>query len=212
MAKPIRVVVIDPHPIFRKGVIATLQRSEDLMTVGEGATITDVRRILRDKSPDMLMLEIAIPEGVEAAEEAIKNGVKCIVLTALDDVLSISTALAAGVSGYILKGVSGLDLIKALKAVHAGQRYATPELAFRLLEIGGAKALDAKVDSRRNGAFNRREQQLLEHITKGLTNDEIAEKLGLSRGTIKYYLSQLFKKMRVKNRLQAIIAARNQGS
>jgi DNA-binding NarL/FixJ family response regulator len=212
MAKSIRIVVVDPHPIFRKGVIATLQRSEDLMTVGEGATITDVRRILRDKAPDMLMLEIAIPEGLEAAEEAIKNGVRCVVLTALDDVLSISTALAAGVSGYILKGVSGLDLIKALKAVHAGQRYATPELAFRLLELGGANALEAKGDSKRNGAFSRREQQLLEHITKGLTNDEIAEKLGLSRGTIKYYLSQLFKKMRVKNRLQAIIAARNQGS
>jgi len=212
MAKSIRIVVIDPHPIFRKGVIATLQRSEDLTIVGEGVTVTDVRRILRDKSPDMLVLEIAIPEGVEAAEEVVKNGVKCVVLTALDDVLSISTAMAAGVSGYILKGVSGLDLIKSLKAVHAGQRYATPELAFRLLEIGGQKALEAKGDAKRNCAFSRREQQLLEHITKGLTNDEIAETLGLSRGTIKYYLSQLFKKMRVKNRLQAIIAARNQGS
>src|SRR5262245_24671932 len=212
MVKSIRIVVIDPHPIFRKGVIATLQRSEDLMIVGEGSTITDARRILRDKSPDMLILETAIPEGVETAQEVVKNGVTCVALTALDDVLSISTALAAGVSGYILKGVSGLDLIKALKAVHAGQRYATPELAFRLLEIGGAKAFEANGEAKTNGAFSRREQQLLEHITKGLTNDEIAEKLGLSRGTIKYYLSQLFKKMRVKNRLQAIIAARNQGS
>jgi two-component system, NarL family, nitrate/nitrite response regulator NarL len=212
MAKSIRVVVVDPHPIFRKGVIATLQRSEELMLVGEGATINDARRLLRDKSPDLLVLEIAIPEGVDVAEEVVRNGAKCVVLTALDDVLSVSTALAVGVSGYILKGVSGLDLIKALKAVHAGQRYATPELAFRLLEVSGDKGLGSKREGKRQGSFSPREQELLEHITKGLTNQEIARKLGLSQGTIKYYLSQLFKKMRVRNRLQAIIAARNQPS
>jgi two-component system, NarL family, nitrate/nitrite response regulator NarL len=213
MPKPIRVVVIDPHPIFRKGVIATLQRSEELMLVGEGATVDDARRILRDKAPDVLMLEVAIAEGLEVAEDVVKSGAKCVVLTALDDVLSVSTALNVGVSGYILKGISGLDLIKALKAVHAGQRYATPELAFRLLEIGSEKSLGPRREGNKGqGAFSRREQQLLEHITKGLTNEEIAEKLGLSHGTIKYYISQLFKKMRVRNRLEAIIAARNQAS
>jgi two-component system, NarL family, nitrate/nitrite response regulator NarL len=212
MAKSIRIVVIDPHPIFRKGVVATLQRSDDLMVVGEGANLADARRIVRDKAPDMLVLEIAISGGVAAADEVVKAGAKCVVLTALDDVLTVSTALDAGVSGYILKGVSGLDLIKALKAIHAGQRYATPELAFRLLEVGSEKLVAPRRDTKRQGAFSRREQQLLEHITKGLTNEEIAAKLGLSQGTIKYYLSQLFKKMRVKNRLQAIIAARNQAS
>ena len=152
------------------------------------------------------------PEGVDVAEEVVRKGAKCVVLTALDDVLTVSTALAVGVSGYILKGVSGLDLIKALKAVHAGQRYATPELAFRLLEVSGDKGLGSKREGKRQGSFSPREQELLEHITKGLTNQEIARKLGLSQGTIKYYLSQLFKKMRVRNRLQAIIAARNQPS
>jgi two-component system, NarL family, nitrate/nitrite response regulator NarL len=101
MPKPIRVVVIDPHPIFRKGVIATLQRSEELMLVGEGATVDDARRILRDKAPEALMLEVAIAEGLEVAEDVVKSGAKCVVLTALDDVLSVSTALNVGVSGYI---------------------------------------------------------------------------------------------------------------
>jgi DNA-binding NarL/FixJ family response regulator len=212
MPKPIRVAVIDPHPLFRRGVIATLQRSDDLILVGEGATIDDARRILRDKAPDLLILEIAIPRGLEIAADIVKNGVRCLVLTALDDVLSVSTALEAGVSGFILKGVSGLDLIKALKTVHGGQRYATPELAFRMLELGSEKSLAPRRDGRRRGGLNQREQELLEHITKGLTNEEIAKKLGLSLGTIKYYISQLFKKMRVRNRLQAIMAARDQGS
>jgi DNA-binding NarL/FixJ family response regulator len=211
MPKPIRVAVIDPHPLFRRGVIATLQRSDDLILVGEGATIDDARRILRDKAPDLLILEIAIPRGLEIAADIVKNGVRCLVLTALDDVLSVSTALEAGVSGFILKGVSGLDLIKALKTVHGGQRYATPELAFRMLELGSEKSLAPRRDVKRRGGFNQREQELLDHITKGLTNEEIAKKLGLSHGTIKYYISQLFKKMRVRNRLQAIMAARNQG-
>jgi DNA-binding NarL/FixJ family response regulator len=83
---------------------------------------------------------------------------------------------------------------------------------FRLLEVGSEKLVAPRRDSKRQSAFGRREQQLLEHITKGFTNEEIAAKFGLSQGTIKYYLSQLFKKMRVKNRLQAIIAARNQAS
>lgn len=212
MAKSIRVVVIDPHPIFRKGVIATLQRSEELLLVGEGASIADARRILRDKAPDLFILEIATSDGLEIAADVVSSGAKCVVLTALDDALSVSTALGIGVSGYILKGVSGLDLIKALKAVHGGQRYATPELAFRLLEIGSEKSPVPRRDGKRQGAFSQREQQLLEHITKGLTNEEIAQKLGLSHGTIKYYISQLFKKMRVRNRLEAIIAARNQAS
>jgi two-component system, NarL family, nitrate/nitrite response regulator NarL len=212
MPKPIRVAVIDPHPIFRRGVTATLQRSDDLILVGEGATIDDARRILRDKAPDLLILEIAVPHGLEIAADIVKNGVRCLVLTALDDVLSVSTALEAGVSGFILKGVSGLDLIKALKTVHGGQRYATPELAFRMLELGSEKSLAPRRDGRRRGGLNQREQELLEHITKGLTNEEIAKKLGLSLGTIKYYISQLFKKMRVRNRLQAIMAARDQGS
>ena len=120
-----------------------------------------------------------------AAEEVVKAGAKCDVLTALDDVLTVSTALDAGVSGYILKGVSGLDLIKALKAIYAGQRCATPELAFRLLEVGSEKLVAPRRDSKRQSAFGRREQQLLEHITKGFTNEEIAAKFGLSQGTIK---------------------------
>lgn len=208
MPKRIRVVVIDPHPIFRKGVVATLERSEDLTLVGEGATATDARRILRDKAPDVLILEIAISEGVRLAEEVVKSGAKCLVVTALDDVLSVSAALDVGVSGYILKGIGGLDLIKALKAVHGGLRYATPELAFRLLGVGSGNSAGPARDIKKQCAFSRREQQLLEHVTKGLTNEEIAAKLGLTHGTVKYYLSQLFKKMNVRNRVEAIIASR----
>jgi two-component system, NarL family, nitrate/nitrite response regulator NarL len=212
MSKPIRIVVIDSHPIFRQGVIRTIGRSDGMVLVGEGTTAADAQRLASEKRPDILILDIAIRDGLEIVAEMAARGVKCLVLTALDDVLSVSNALAAGANGYILKGVSGLELIGALKAVNSGQPYVTAELAVRLLIGVKGKSLVPKRDAKVQAALTYRELQVLEHITKGYTNQEIAEKLGLTIGTIKYYLSQLFKKMHVRNRVQAVLAAKNQSS
>jgi len=212
MSKPIRIVVIDSHPIFRQGVIRTIGRSDGMALVGEGTTAADAQRLAGDKQPDILILDIAIRDGLNVISEMAALGVKCLVLTALDDVLSVSNALAAGANGYILKGVSGLELIGALKAVHSGQPYVTAELAVRLLIGVKGKSLVPKRDAKVQAALTYREQQVLEHITKGYTNQEIAERLGLTIGTIKYYLSQLFKKLHVRNRVQAVLAAKNQSS
>ena len=212
MSKPIRIVVVDSHPIFRQGVIRTIARSDGMALVGEGTTAADARRLATDKQPDIVILDIAIRDSLEAVGELAALGVKCLILTALDDVLSVSNALAAGANGYILKGVSGLELIGALKAVHGGQPYVTAELAVRLLIGVKGKSLVPKRDAKVQAALTYREQQVLEHITKGYTNQEIAERLGLTIGTIKYYLSQLFKKLHVRNRVQAVLAAKNQSS
>ena len=212
MSKPIRIAVVDSHPIFRQGVIRTVARSDGMALVGEGTTAADARRLASEKKPDIVLLDIAIRDGLEVIGEIAQQGSKCAVLTALDDVLSVSNALAAGASGYILKGVSGPELLAALKAIQAGQPFVTAELAVRLLIGVKGKSLVPKRDAKVQAALTYREQQVLEHIVKGFTNQEIAEKLGLTIGTIKYYLSQLFKKMHVRNRVQAVIAARNQGS
>jgi two-component system, NarL family, nitrate/nitrite response regulator NarL len=212
MSKPIRIAVVDSHPIFRQGVIRTVARSDGMALVGEGTTAADARRLASEKKPDIILLDIAIRDGLEVIGEIAQQGSKCAVLTALDDVLSVSNALAAGASGYILKGVSGPELLAALKAIQAGQPFVTAELAVRLLIGVKGKSLVPKRDAKVQAALTYREQQVLEHIVKGFTNQEIAEKLGLTIGTIKYYLSQLFKKMHVRNRVQAVIAARNQGS
>jgi len=207
VTQPIRIVVIDPHPIFRQGVIRTIGRSDCMKFVGEGTTAEDARRLASEAAPDIVILDIAIRSGRTIVAELVKRGIKCVVLTTLDDVLSVSNALAAGANGYILKGASGLELIAALKAIHEGEPYVTAELAARLL-IGGS--LVPKRVAKVQAALTYREQQLLEHITKGYTNQEIANKLGLTVGTIKVYLTHLFKKMRVRNRLEAAIAARDQ--
>jgi two-component system, NarL family, nitrate/nitrite response regulator NarL len=206
--QPIRIAVVDEHPIFRQGVIRTIARTESMEFVGEGTTAEDARRLASEQEPHILILDIAIRNGRAVIAEIVKRGVKCVVLTTRDDVLSVSNALAAGANGYILKGVSGLELIAALRGIQNGEPYVTAGLAARLL-IGGSSLVPRRV-AKVQAALTYREQQLLDHITKGYTNQEIANKLGLTVGTIKVYLTQLFKKMRVRNRLEAMIAARNQ--
>src|SRR5262249_25756122 len=119
MSKFIRIVLIDPHPIFRQGVNRTIARSDDMTLVGEGMTAADARRLASSKAPDLVILDIAIAGGREVVAELAKRNIKCVVLTMLDDALTVSNAVAAGANGYILKGVSGLELIDALKAVHS---------------------------------------------------------------------------------------------
>src|SRR5258705_13706891 len=99
MSKPIRIAVIDPHPIFRQGVIRTIARSDGMSLVGEGTSAADARRLASAKAPDIVILDIAIGGGREVVAEMAKRDVKCVVLTTLDDVLSVSNALAAGANG-----------------------------------------------------------------------------------------------------------------
>jgi two-component system nitrate/nitrite response regulator NarL len=210
MSDAIRVAVVDPYPIFREAVVQTITRSEDLRLVAEGATLADARAALREAQPDVLLIDIGLPEGgIEAAVGIAKACSQCklVVLTALDDAISVSKALAAGVKGYILKGVSGMELVAAIKTIHRGLPFVTPELASRLLTDAKGGALLPMREAKLQAALSYREQQILSHVSKGLTNKEIADQLGLTVGTIKHYVTQLFKKMNVRNRLEAIQVA-----
>jgi DNA-binding NarL/FixJ family response regulator len=169
MSNSIRIVVIDPYPIFRQGVVSTIARSDAMSLVGEGATAADARRLARATAPDLVTLEITIAGGCEVVAEMAKRHIKCVVLTTLDDPLSVSNAVAAGANGYILKGVRGPELIDALKAVSAGNCYATTEPAVSLLSGGSPlPQREAVVQA----DLTCREWQLLDHITKGHTNEE----------------------------------------
>ena len=210
MSRPIRVAVVDPYPIFREAVVQTITRCEDLALVAEGATAGEARAAVRELEPDILLIDISIPEeGIEAAVGIARGGSTCklVVLTALDDVMSVSKALAAGVKGYILKGVSGTELVAAIKSIHRGLPFVTPELASRLLTDAKGGALLPMREAKLQAALSYREQQILAHVSNGLTNKEIADRLGLTVGTIKHYVTQLFKKMNVRNRLEAIQVA-----
>jgi len=206
MNNPIRIAVVDPYPLYRQGVVQTIFRCADLMLVAEGENAADARRAVQEGGIDIVMLDVTIFDGAsKAVEEFAQNCIECklVILTARDDLLTVSAALAAAVRGYILKGVSGHELIAAIKMVAAGQPFITPELASRMLVEGISSARSAK-----EMALRVRERQVLDHLSRGLTNKEIAELLGLHVKTIKFYLTALFKKLNVSNRVQAMKTAR----
>jgi two-component system, NarL family, nitrate/nitrite response regulator NarL len=205
MNNPIRVAVVDPHPMYRQGVVQTLARSVDFLLATEGDSVADAHRAVRQGGIDILVLDVTILQLPNELEGLAKNSTDCklVALTAHDDVLTVSTTLGTGVRGYILKGVSGLELIAALKTIHAGRPFITPDLASRMLVEGVVSPRSAN-----ELALSVRERQVLDHLSQGLTNKEIAARLGLHVKTIKFYLSALFKKLNVTNRVQAMKTAR----
>jgi len=207
MHSPIRIAVIDPYPIFREGIVRTLARCAHFAVVAQGEATGDAFGALQDYAPDILTIDLnAVEHGIHDMQRICRDWPSCkvVILTAVDDALSVSNALAIGVRGYILKGVSGSELIAALEAIHAGQPFVTAELASRLLMDAKGGPLLALRGPELYAALSHREQQVLAHISKGRTNREIAQELGVTVKTIKYYLTQLFKKLKVTNRMQAI--------
>jgi DNA-binding NarL/FixJ family response regulator len=210
MASLIRVAVIHPHPIFLKGIEQEIKRCEGLELVAAAAKVEEMECVLHQKQVDVLIVENSIA-GIEVILEPAQrpSGCRVVVLTPLDDP---PKALAVGAHGYILEGASGPELVAAVKKVHDGRRFVTPELANHiavelLLEVGERTRSPIGGTSKQE-PLSHRERQILQHLSKGLPNQEIADLLGLSLGTVKHYVTHLFKKMRVRNRVEAIQASR----
>ena len=206
------MAVVDDHPMMRRGVSETLSEEPDLELVGTGASAEDALRLARQGRPDLMLLDIALPGGgIEAAREIVKAcpDVKVVFLTVREDRATVNAALRAGARGYIVKGVEGPELVSTLRRVNSGQSYVTPALAAQLLAAehkGAATALSA--DASPGARLTAREQQIVERVGKGLSNQEIAEELDLTESTIKHYMTRILQKLGFRNRTEAAIFAR----
>jgi two-component system, NarL family, nitrate/nitrite response regulator NarL len=202
MPGAIRVGIVDPHPLYRQGVVKTIAGRPEFSLAFEGDTASDAHAAALKRGLDILLLDISVFDGDFKQTHALKAldaNLKLVALTAHDDLFTVTTILAAGVRGYILKGISGLDLVSALQTIYAGKPYVTPELASELLVVECQSAPTKEL-----AVLTSRERQVLHHISTGLTNREVAARLGLHVKTIKYYLTGAFKKLNVSNRVQAM--------
>lgn len=211
MSERIRIAVVDDHPMLREGVMHALRAHPDLEVVAEGATGADALRIAEEWLPDVLLLDVSLPGGGLEAARAIANScpvVKVAMLTVAEDEETVSSALGAGARGYILKGISGQELADAVRNIHAGEDYVSPNLAARLLAEMGSKSLFRQTTGYDGFAsLSPREESILVLVADGLSNRAVGEKLGLSEKTIKHYMTNILQKLRVRNRVEAALLA-----
>src|SRR5918996_215157 len=176
MSDPIRVVVVDDHPLFRDGVANTLRSNNAFEVVAEGASADDAVRIAEDELPDIILLDVNMPGGgIEAARVIARvcPVVKTIMLTVSESDEHVAAALEAGARGYILKGIRGPELVRTVGAIHGGEPYVSPGLAARLL-VQLKQATPASPAKHGFSELTPREVQILSHVSRGQTNKEIA--------------------------------------
>lgn len=206
----ISVVVVDDHPLYRQGVVQSIQSSETFEVLGEGASASDAIALTAACEPDLLLLDLQIPgDGLEAAKEILATSVNCkiVILSVVEDIECVVRAFRIGVSGYLLKGISGSDLIANAEAAAAGEPCVSPRLLGHLLDhmFGRAPPECGHEEIK----FAVREQQILALLAQGMSNKEIAFRLCICEKTAKYYLTKIMKKLRAKNRVEvALYAAR----
>lgn len=205
----IRVVVVDDHPLWREAVVNTLGARADFHVVGQGDSAKEAIALAGDLLPDLMLLDVSMPGGgLSAAKEIGENYpvIKIVMLTVSEDEDVVMGAIKAHAKGYVLKGVSGDELIHILHTIAAGESYITPTLAGNLLIESEHVKTDIG-ESILPATLTERERQILTRLSTGLSNKQIASDLHLSEKTIKHYMTNLMQKLQVRNRVEAALVA-----
>jgi DNA-binding NarL/FixJ family response regulator len=208
---PVRVVLADDHPVVRDGLAALLGSVPEVDVVGTAADGRDAVRAVVTHRPDVLVLDIQMPEldGVGVARELQRAApeVAVLVLTMFDDDDSVFAALRAGASGYVLKGAQQDEIVRAIRAVAAGDAIFGPGIARRVLtQLGGSPAAAEPFPE-----LTARERAVRELLAGGLTTAAIGARLGLAPKTVTNHASAVFAKLHVEGRAQAVERARRAG-
>lgn len=212
MSDCIQIIIVDDHPLFREGLAQTLRAEADIDVVAQATTAAEAVRLTSEHLPDIVLLDITIPGGgLNAAQRiaATSPVTKIVMLTASEAEEDVLAALKAGARGYILKGVSGRDLIRIVRDVVAGESYVTPSLAASLLSDLQTTRPGARPPTNPLDELTERERQILEGVAAGLSNKEIGLQLALSDKTVKHYMTNILQKLHVRNRVEAALLARS---
>lgn len=209
---PIRVLLVDDHPIVRQGVRSVLANHPDIEVVGEADGAATLFSSLDTAKPNVILLDIRMPgpSGIEITQRLKREHpeIKIIVLSTYDDDEFLLGALRAGAEGYLLKSASAQVLASAIRQVGQGERLLSPALVTKMMREFEELS---KEKSRADSGLTEQELQVLRMIAAGATNKEIAEKLYWSEVTVKRKVQDILEKMGVANRAQAVAEAAKRG-
>ena len=211
MDKTIKVMIIDDHPIVRKGLFDLLDVTPDIEVVGEAANGSEAIRMAKLLKPDIILMDLVMPgiDGTEAIRQIKSDNpaIRILVLTSFSEEEKIISAIKAGAVGYLLKDSSSQDLLQAIRDIYRGGSVFTPEVARKLIrEMNKPPKLTSRVE-----LLTDREFEVLTLIGQGLTNQEIADELTITRKTVISHVSKILSKLHLSNRTQAAIYAVQKG-
>ena len=211
--EPLRILLVDDHPLVRNGLRALLSSVPDLVVVGEAANGQEAITQALELQPDLILMDLHLPElnGVEATRQIVQASPRTgiLVLTMLEDDASVFAAMRAGARGYLLKGADQADVLRAIRAVAHGEAIFSPSIAQRLMHYFAN--MQPILPQAAFPDLTDREREVLGLIAQGKSNAEITEELVLSPKTVSNHVSNIFSKLQVVDRAQAVLRAKQAG-
>lgn len=200
----LKILIVDDHQVVRRGLQMTIDAEKDMRVIAEASNGTQVLALIKKHKPDAVLMDLQMPEmnGVDALKQIRPEypDLPILILTTFSDDAHVYAALRAGASGFLLKEMSGDDLVTAIRAAAQGKPQLHPDIARRLM--ARAPMPDDPFDS-----LTERERGILKLLARGKSNKEIASELALTEMTVKGYVSDLFAKLGVNDRTQAALMA-----
>jgi DNA-binding NarL/FixJ family response regulator len=213
VTEPIRVLIADDHPVYRGGLRTLLAAAPDLTLVGEAVTGDEAVALAAELQPDVILMDLKMPglSGIDATRQVVHASphIRILVVTMFEDDHLVFTALRAGARGYVLKDGDEDEILRATRAVARGEAIFSPAIAQRLIDYFAQPW--PTVPAHVFPELTEREREILNLIAHGRTNADIAERLFLSRKTVANHVSNIFAKLQVADRAEAIIRAREAG-
>lgn len=212
--EPLRILLVDDHVLFRKGLAALLEARRGMTVVGEAGTGEEAITLARQTMPDVILMDIQMPglSGLEATRriKAEMSHVRIVILTVSDEDVDLFAAIKNGADGYLLKDLEPRQLYEMLEGLRHGQAPISGALAARILKE--FRTQEARpVPPEASEELTEREKEVLQWVAKGASNREIAEGLSISENTVKIHLRNILEKLHLRNRIQAAVYAVREG-
>lgn len=207
------ILIIDDHPLLRRGVLQLLELEDDLVLVGEAGTPTEGLRLADERDPDLILLDLNMPDmdGIETLKRLRANEFagRIVIFTVSDHEEDVVAALHAGADGYLLKDMDPDDMVHQLRQAALGRMVISDSLASLLAEaLRNQKGQPAAPDIH---SLTQREREILRELAAGLSNKLIARRLDITEGTVKVHVKHLLKKLNLRSRVEAAVWAVQEG-